>query len=149
MFESLENKIGIIQSHQNLGVLYLNLRDFKSAEGHLIEAFSLRGRALKLGYTRGAAEDGGWFHVYSKRFPTLGLQAVIEFTGNPLPEENRTVALLNLAFTSAESGSSWQNNNLSLAKVPKVLLSECYNDLRLIAADGSGFDPEWQKKSEY
>lgn len=126
-----------------------NSDQIKDFEGHLIEAFSLRGRALKLGYTRGAAEDGGWFHVYSKRFPTLGLQAVIEFTGNPLPEENRTVALLNLAFTSAESGSSWQNNNLSLAKVPKVLLSECYNDLRLIAADGSGFDPEWQKKSEY
>jgi tetratricopeptide (TPR) repeat protein len=38
MFKILENKIGIIQSHQNLGVLYLNLRDFKSAEGHLIEA---------------------------------------------------------------------------------------------------------------
>lgn len=119
-------------------------------QGHLIEAFALRGRALKLGYTRGAAEDGGWFHVYEKRFPTLGLEAVIEFTGNPLPEENRTVALLNLSF-SATGGStqSWQRGKLALAKVPKVLLSECYNDLRLIASEGPGFDPDWQKKSEY
>jgi tetratricopeptide (TPR) repeat protein len=38
MFESLNNKIGTIQSHQNLGVLYLNLRDFKNAEVHLIDA---------------------------------------------------------------------------------------------------------------
>ncbi|HPG77495.1 MAG TPA: DUF4132 domain-containing protein [Piscinibacter sp.] len=121
----------------------------KDFEGHLIEAFALRGRALKLGYTRGPAEDGGWFHVYEKRFPTLGLQAVIEFTGNPLPEENRTVALLNLSFASSADNSSWQRGKLTLAKVPKVLLSECYNDLRLIAADGTGYDADWQKKSEY
>lgn len=112
-------------------------------EGHLIETFALRGRALKLGYTRGAAEDGGWFYVYEKRFPTLGLVASIEFTGNGLPEENRTVALLKLAF------STTQGSRVALAKVPKVLLSECYNDLRLIAAEGSGYDRDWQKKSEY
>lgn len=125
-----------------------NTDEIKDFEGYLLEAFSLRGRALKLGYTRGAAEDGGWFHVYEKRFPTLGLVAVIEFTGNPLPEENRTVALLNLSF-SASGGESWQRGKLHLTKVPKVLLSECYNDLRLIAAEGSGYDPQWQKKSEY
>lgn len=118
----------------------------KDFEGHLIEAFALRGRALKLGYTRGPAEDGGWFHVYEKRFPTLGLQAVLEFTGNPLPEENRTVALLNLSFASSADNS---RGKLTLSKVPKVLLSECYNDLRLIAAEGTGYDADWQKKSEY
>jgi hypothetical protein len=121
----------------------------KDFEGHLIEAFALRGRALKLGYTRGPAEDGGWFHVYEKRFPTLGLQAVLEFTGNPLPEENRTVALLNLSFASSADNSTWQRGKLTLAKAPKVLLSECYNDLRLIAAEGTGYDADWQKKSEY
>ncbi len=117
-------------------------------EGYLLEAFALRGRALKLGYTRGPAEDGGWFHVYEKRFPTLGLTAVIEFTGNPLPEENRTVALIKLSFSPA-SDQSWQRGELALENVPKVLLSECYNDVRLIAADGSGYDSEWQKKAEY
>jgi len=122
---------------------YDAIQDF---EGHLLEAFALRGRALKLGYTRGPAEDGGWFHVYEKRFPTLGLQAVLEFTGNPLPEENRTVALLNLSFASSADHS---RGKLSLSKVPKVLLSECYNDLRLIAAEGTGYDTDWQKKSEY
>jgi len=102
--------------------------------------------ALKLGYTRGPAEDGGWFHVYEKRFPTLGLQAVLEFTGNPLPEENRNVALLNLSFASSADNS---RGKLTLSKVPKVLLSECYNDLRLIAAEGTGYDADWQEKSEY
>ncbi|MFC0682604.1 DUF4132 domain-containing protein [Lysobacter korlensis] len=119
-------------------------------EGHLIEAFALRGRALKLGYTRGAAEDGGWFMTYEKRFPTLGLLAVIEFTGNPLPEQNRTVALLKLSFVSTQDEQSrWNLSGLPLSQVPAVLLSECYNDMRLIAKDGAGFDPDWQKKSEY
>lgn len=117
-------------------------------EGHLTESFKLRGRALKLGYTRGQAQDGGWFYSYEKRFPTLGLTAVLEFTGSPLPEENRTVALLNLAFARS-GGDAWNRAKLALVDVPAVLLSECYNDLRLIAAEGTGFDPEWQKKSAY
>ncbi|WP_269631232.1 DUF4132 domain-containing protein [Pelomonas sp. BJYL3] len=120
--------------------------DFK---GHMLEAFALRGRALKLGYTRGPAEDGGWFHVYEKRFPTLGLTATLEFTGNPLPEENRSVALIKLTFSATQSGDRWDASHLLLSKVPPVLLSECYNDLRLIAAEGAGFDPAWEKKSEY
>lgn len=120
----------------------------KDFEGHLIETFTLRGAATKLGYTRGPAEDGGWFHVYEKRFPTLGLVAVIEFTGNPLPEENRTAALLNLSFSST-SDQGWQRGQIELSKVPKILLSECYNDIRLIAASGIGYDADWEKKSGY
>lgn len=118
-------------------------------EGHLLEAFALRGRTGKLGYVRGATEDGGWFFTYEKSFPTLGLLAVIEFTGNSLPEENRTVALVKLSFAATHGASRWERASLVLSEVPPVLLSECYNDLRLIAADGTGFDPEWQKKSEY
>jgi hypothetical protein len=35
-----------------------------------------------------------------------------------------------------------------LADVPAVLLSECYNDLQAISAQGSGFDPDWESKTE-
>jgi len=117
-------------------------------EGHMLEAFALRGRAGKLGYVRGASEDGGWFYTYEKRFPTLGITAVLEFTGNPLPEENRKVALTRMSFRPND-GDAGTRANLPLSRIPTVLLSECYNDLRLVAADGSGFDPDWQKKSEY
>jgi hypothetical protein len=117
-------------------------------QGHMLEAFALRGRATKLGYTRGNPEDGGWFYTYEKRFPTLGLLAVVEFTGNGLPEENRKVALRHLSFAAAGAGDRWQRASQPLHKVPKVLLSECYDDLRLIAAEGAGFDADWEKKSE-
>ncbi|HEU4866933.1 MAG TPA: DUF4132 domain-containing protein, partial [Actinomycetota bacterium] len=118
-------------------------------EGHLIESFTLRGRATRLGYTRGAPGDGGWFHTYVKRFPTLGLEAMIEFTGSPLPEESRTVALISLSFADDRGGEHWQRPALPLSKIPKILLSECYTDLKLIAGEGKGFDPDWRKKTEY
>jgi hypothetical protein len=87
--------------------------------------------------------------VYEKRFPTLALAAVLEFTGNTLPEENRSVALLSLAFRPISKENSYDRTEIPLAEIPKVLLSECYNDLRLIAAEGTGFDPDWEKKSAY
>ena len=122
------------------------IEDFK---GCLIEAFKLRGAATKLGYSRGQAEDGGVFMLYSKQFSTLGLQANIEFTGNSLPETNRNVALVALSFNrTTEKADYWSMSaGLPIEKVPGVLLSECYNDIRQIAQAGTGFDPDWEKKS--
>ncbi len=118
-------------------------------QGHLLETFKLRGRATKLGYTRGQAQDGGWFFDYHKRFPTLGIESVIEFTGNGLPEENRTVALTNMHFDRIPDGeASGESEKMPLSEVPPVLLSECWNDMRSIAAEGPGFDPDWEQKSQ-
>jgi hypothetical protein len=126
------------------------LSDF---EGHLLSSFALRGKATKLGYTRGEAEDGGWFYLYHKNFPGQSLRATIEFTGNGLPEEDRTVALRQLFFgrlaADRQSGYSWDLPKLPLEEVPPVLLVECWNDLRSIAAEGSGYDPDWEKTSEF
>ena len=124
------------------------VRDFL---GHLIEAFKLRGRATKLGYVRSGSEDGGWFYRYHKQFPTLGIEALIEFSGNSLPEENRTVALTALAFqrTLTDEEARFAGSGRSrvpLSAIPAVLLSECWNDVQSIAAQGIGFDPDWEKK---
>ncbi|WP_052436385.1 DUF4132 domain-containing protein [Georgenia sp. SUBG003] len=128
------------------------ITDFR---GHVLEAFALRGRAGKLGYTRGQTEDGGWFFTYEKRFPTLGLSTVVEFSGNGLPEENNRVALTALRFVRhtdgggghGAGGGAWgrEASGLLLGDVPAVLLSEAYGDMGLMAADGTGFDPDWEK----
>lgn len=125
--------------------------EIKDFEGHLVESFKLRGRATALGYTRGQSEDAGWFYTYKKTFLGLRLEAFIEFTGNGLPEENRTVALKSLSFNALGDGRSYYSNSngLPLGKIPPVLLSEVWNDLRSIAAQGTGYDPDWEKKSEY
>ncbi len=126
----------------------------KAFEGHMVEAFKLRGLATKYGYTRGQAEDGGWFYEYQKSFPGLGLEVHLGFSGNGLPEENRLIALTHLNFErksaqeSPASMTTWgRGAGVPLKDVPQVLLSECVGDLRAIAAAGSGFDPDWEKKA--
>lgn len=127
--------------------------DLTDFEGHGISTFRLRGKATKLGYVRGEAEDGGSFSVYRKSFTSLGLQAVLEFTGSFLPEQDIPAALTVLYFIplkgDREVAYSWSPNKLPLGKVPSVLLSECYNDVKQIAAEGTGFDPKWKEKSYF
>lgn len=123
--------------------------DIPEFRGHLVKAFSLRNRLTKLGYTRGAAQDGGWFFDYHKTFLRLGVEAIVEFTGNGLPEENRTVALQRLYFTrKSDNGGPSNAEELTLGALPRVLLSECWNDMRMAAADGSGFAADWEKQTE-
>ncbi len=146
--ETLFDQFG--RQNFNLSEENRNESDVADFQGHVLEAFKLRGRANKLGYTRGQAQDGGWFFDYHKRFPTLGIEATIEFTGNGMPEENRNVALTILHFDRvAEGGESLGGvSKMMLSEVPSVLLSECWNDIRAIAAEGTGFDPAWEKKTQ-
>jgi hypothetical protein len=131
----------------------LEQRGIKDYEGYLINSFKLRSHMNRLGYTRGAAEDGGWFYTYHKNFPGLKRQAVIEFTGNVLPEENRTVGLMQLYFIEIQEDHqneyAYAHRPLKLSEIPAVMVMECANDLKLLADEGSGYDDEWEKKTEY
>jgi hypothetical protein len=123
------------------------IADFR---GHVLDSFKLRGRLTKLGYGRGEAQDGGWFMEYHKRFPGLGVQATINFSGSPLPEESRPVALMGLTFDRiGDDGGLQTGNSVRLGDLPPVLINECWNDIRLAAADGKGFDPNWEKTVQY
>jgi hypothetical protein len=116
-------------------------------KGWMIDAFKLRSAATKLGYIRGEAEDGGTFFTYEKAFDALRLVAVLEFTGNGLPEENRPSALLGLRFAKMGKGTLHWSVGVPLSSVPPVLLSEAWNDVHQIAAAGTGFDADWETKS--
>lgn len=112
-------------------------------QGWVTDAFTIRGAATKLGYERGEALDGGFFAEYTKSFKAAGLTAVIEFSGNGLPEENVAAALKTLSFATKYQGYSIQR--VPLEKVPPVLLSECWNDYYDMAAKAQ-FDPDWERK---
>jgi hypothetical protein len=130
-----------------IGAELRSKRELTDFTGYVLEAFALRGRAGKLGYVRGQTEDGGWFYTYEKRFPTLGIVATVNFTGNPLPEANRLVALKALSFR--REASDGRRSDLALGDVPAVLASECWQDMRSLAAEGTGFDPEWDEKTRF
>jgi hypothetical protein len=118
--------------------------------GYLVKAFSLRNRLTRQGYTRGAAQDAGIFYEYKKNFLSLGIEAVIEFTGNSLPEENRTVALQRLRFARKPlDGALSMSEEITLGELPRVLLTECWNDIRMAAAEGTGYAEDWEKQAEF
>ncbi|MFC4160658.1 DUF4132 domain-containing protein [Chitinimonas lacunae] len=113
--------------------------------GWLSDAFTLRGHFNKLNYLRGESWDSGFFCQYHKSFQAAGLRAVIEFSGNCLPEENVAVALKELYFERLDD-KAYQPAKVVLSKLPPVLLAEVYADYHQIAAACAGFDPEWEKK---
>lgn len=113
--------------------------------GWVSDAFTLRGAFNKRGYQRATAEDGGVFYEYHKQFPSTGLIAVIEFSGNALPEENLPAALKSLLFRGMD-GQRYGHRALTLDQIPPVLLAEAYGDYLAVAAACSGYDPEWEKK---
>jgi hypothetical protein len=123
--------------------------EIKDREGHVLDTFTLRGAATKLGYQRGPGEDGGSFTIYKKAFPAAQCAAVIEFTGSQLPETNALCALLSLYFLPEGDGLARGTGRLALSAVPPVLLSEVRNDYWTVAAAGTGFDPDWRKKANW
>ena len=110
-------------------------------KGWLSDSFAIRGRATKRGYSRGMAEDGGWFCEYTKDLPGAKIQVVIEFTGSYVPEEQIAAAVQTLHFRRS-------GRPLPLADVPAILLAESYADYVDVAQAGT-FDPDWEKKSEF
>jgi hypothetical protein len=126
-----------------------NKEEITDRKGWMIDTFKLRGAALKLGYVRGTAEDGGVFVTYERRYTSAGLVALIHFSGSPLPEENKPAALLELTFAKLRRNSAYHGGAIKLGDVPPVLLAETWQDLREIAAKGTGFDPEWEKKTPW
>jgi hypothetical protein len=111
------------------------LNDFQK---QTLESFHLRGRATQRGYNRGPTGDSGYFWTYHKTFSSIGIEAVIEFSGNSLPEENIEVEMQGLYFYNPSDRSDREvydlsfPNKLPLQSVPPVLLQECWNDLRHI-----------------
>ncbi len=111
--------------------------------GWLSDSFAIRGRAAKRGFVRPESRDNGWFDRYVKEYPSLGVTVEIGFTGSTVPEENIPAAVTELAFRR-----SGRPGPVRVADLPAVLVAASYQDYVTVARAG-GFDPDWEKKSQY
>ncbi len=112
------------------------LADFR---GYAVGFFRLNNLVTKFGYRHAPVIDGPGFQSFLKRISGLNLDLELTFSGMQMPPVDETVFLMELRF--ARDGAP-----LSLAEVPRVLLSECWYDLKTIADAGTGYDPEWESK---
>jgi hypothetical protein len=112
-----------------------------------VEAFKLRSMLIKRGYIRGRTQDGGTFYWYERPLVSKGIRAVVQFSGNRLPEDNVPVALTSLYFRAIASDmASADGADMLLCDVPPVLLAECYHDLATVAAAGNGRQLKWEQQ---
>lgn len=116
--------------------------EIEDRRGWIIETFSLRGQAQKLGYERGPILDGGGFNSYVKMFRNAGLAIEIGFSGSHVPEKNFKVALLD-ASVQRLRGDRF-GPALSFDQIPLPLLTAVRSDLAKIADAGSGFADDFK-----
>ncbi len=112
------------------------LADFR---GYAVGFFRLNNLVTKFGYRHAPVVDGPAFSSYLKRIPGLNLDLELSFSGMQMPPVDETVFLMDLKF-------SRDYQPVSLTEVPRVLLSECWHDLKTIADAGTGYDPDWESK---
>jgi hypothetical protein len=101
---------------------------------------ALRAAMLGAGYVRGPVGDGPSFCQWRRSWGGLGLYSEIGFSGMSLPERDLEVAISSLSFHRSDDDEDAAP--LPLASLPPVLLSECWNDYRAVAGQGS-FSQRW------
>ncbi len=102
--------------------------------GRPTTALVLRRAATGRGYRHGQTVSGPWFVDYTKDFTSLGLTAVLGFSGADLPEGETRCTLGGLSFRRG-------HRETLPAKVPPALLAECHADYRAVADAAAEADP--------
>ena len=116
--------------------------------GHGIDVFALRNAAGRRGYVPGGIMEA-CYSTYERVFADLGLAASIGFSGAVVGgRATHAAALHALRFVRVRGGkpSEWGAEGIALAGVPPVLLQEAWADYHAIAAAGTGFDHDWEKR---
>lgn len=117
-------------------------------KGYVTDTFTLRGVLTKLGYQRASIEDGGSFDRYYKNYDSLGMSAVIVFSGSYVPEENIPAVVYELCFEEKQS-YSWNTDYIALEEVSPILLAESYAEYKTLADATGGFDKDWESKTPW
>ena len=124
--------------------------------GTSINGITFKGRADRLGWTRGSVVDGGGISTYTKSFPAAGVDVFLGLEGMYIGIDMSTEIKLEHAFFvrsgSVKTGSYTYDEPadendprvLPFGQVPAIVYSEVMGDLHKIAGkkDGPGDDDE-------
>jgi hypothetical protein len=128
-----------------LPVLPAQATEITDFAGHLIEERVIKGQLSRLGWQLGMAGDGGIIDTAVKPMPSHGIQVRLLMSYG-VPASSLGVAWRTAVGTLAFYPTGAQTPAMPLSDVPRVLLRESYAEVCEIAAAGTGFDPDWEKK---
>ena len=113
--------------------------------GTSINGMTFKGRADRLGWTRGSVVDGGGISTYTKSFPAAGVDVFLGLDGMYVGIDTSTEIKLQDAFfvrsgsvktgsyTYDEPGDENDPRVLPFGQVPPIVYSEVLGDLHKIA----------------
>jgi hypothetical protein len=116
--------------------------------GYVTDSFSLSNVMEKLGYKRGYFDDDkSRFFEYYKGFDSLGITAVLEFSGSFFPMFEEPVAIFSIEFVYHDSRKPYPRDSRTayIEDIPENLLNAIALDYNAVAAKCQ-YDADWQDK---
>jgi hypothetical protein len=158
------NDYEIVQPFKQLerNVYYIKKEDEDKSSlddfmGYLITRASLKNKLFNKGWQRGSVQDAGCYYEYYKDLDSYKMSVELSFEGDCVGgfDDYDDVPIKHIVFYVSDTvkrgsyiyDTPSNENVFSLKQIPKRLYSEIYNEIKTIAESGTGFDPEWEKKS--
>lgn len=147
-FAQLERPVVAVKAEQVLAVFW---NDVKGIE---LNGMTFKGRAERLGWSRGSVCDAGAIQYYLKRFPSAGVDVFVEVEGMFVGIDMESEITLGVVFFvkhgsvrigSYEYDEPSEGNDprlVRLGEVPAIAFSEAMGDLGKIAAKSAAQDAE-------
>ena len=124
----------------------LEISDF---DNHVLNCRHLGQKLKKHGFLRGPDEGDGYFFTYCRKLRSIDMEVVVEFSGCQTYLLDDDIALRNLHFTNFQEDESYLTpiTKIPLGKVPPILLSESYNQIKEIASKAE-HNPEFEGRDK-
>jgi hypothetical protein len=139
-FPQMERPVVLVKAEER------DIRIYKSLHGKAMNGMTFKGRAERLGWSRGSVVDGGGIAGYRKGFPAVGVDVCLSVEGMYIGMDMYTeITLGNAYFVRSgsvkfgsyiydEPNDEKDERILPFGEVPAIVYSESMGDLQRIAA---------------
>ncbi len=122
--------------------------------GYMIDALSLAGKMLKMGWYRSSVQDAGGYYGFYREDASVGLGVELKFSGSFVGWDKEDVTLYDVWFYKAgwidHSSYSYdevdEKRSFMLGEIPARYFSEIVLQLETIVKASKERDKEWKKK---
>ena len=123
-------------------------RRLESFGGKILSGAALSYRLRGMGWYRGDTRDGGYYYLFYREDPALGLGVTLRFSGCAAEDEEEAVTVYEAVFYksgSVQEDEASQTEILTLGRIPARYYSETVYQLTRATAPSVETDPDWKQ----